>query len=233
MYAWFSVSADRDFLNVSFGIFKRRKHRIRTAHINYIDLRQNLIMKICGVFTVNINCPGYGCESHLPVVYPIGNRKKSGIWGADDDELMKYRPTRTSFFSYAGVPFFSIIAVAVLYHFSDYLLWDDRGLWKFLAIMAYIPLVWLVLVKVAALCTSGITVYSDRIILRCVTGTKVHTVTAKRNNVTMVQINRNIIQRIFRKCTIVIWFTGETPSPYKVKGIWHRDGIKIAEMLKY
>lgn len=233
IYAWFSVSADRDFLNVSFGIFKRRKHRIRTAHINYIDLRQNLIMKICGVFTVNINCPGYGCESHLPVVYPIGNRKKSGIWGADDKELMRYRPTRTSFFSYAGVPFFSIIAVAVLYHFSDYLLWDDRGLWKFLAIMAYIPLVWLVLVKVAALCTSGITVYSDRIILRCVTGTKFHTVTAKRNNVTMVQINRNIIQRIFRKCTIVIWFTGETPSPYKVKGIWHRDGIKIAEMLKY
>ncbi len=232
IYAWFSVSADRDFINVSFGLLKRRKHRIRTRHINFIDLRQNLIMKICGAFTVDISCPGYGYDSHLPVIFPISRSEKIGLLGGGEEEMMKYRPARTSFFSYAGVPFFGIIAVSLLYHFSDYLLWDDRGLWKFLAVMAYIPLVWLVMVKTAALFTSGITVYSDKIVLRSVVGTVFHTVTAKRENIAMVQVNRNIIQRIFRKCTVVIWFTGETPSRYKVKGLWLKDSRKIAEMLK-
>ena len=231
IYAWFAISADRDFINVSFGLLKRRKHRIRTEHINYIDLRQNLIMKICGAFTVNISCPGYGYDSHLPVIFPMGNSKKPGLFVKRGEEVMKYRPARTSFFSYAGVPFFSIIAVSLLYHFSDYLLWDDRGLWKFLAVMAYIPLVWLVMVKIAALLISGITVYSDKIVIRSVVGTVFHTVTAKKENIAMVQINRNIIQRIFRKCTVVIWFTGETPSRYKVKGLWLKEGRSISEML--
>ncbi len=232
MYAWFKVSADGEFINVDFGLFRRRKNRIRTEHINYIDLRQNLIMKICGAFTVNISCPGYGYDSHLPVIFPMSRSKKTGLFGTDGEEVMKYRPARTSFFSYAGVPFFSIIAVALLYHFSDYLLWDDRGLWKFLAVMSYIPLVWLVMVKTAALFISGITVYNDRIVLRSVTGTMFHTVTAKRENVTMVQIKRNIIQRIFHKCTVVVWFTGETSSKYKVKGLWLKDAARITEMLK-
>lgn len=233
MYALFDVSADRDFINVSFGLLRHRKHRIRTAHINYIDLRQNLIMKICGAFTVNISCPGYGYDSHLPVIVPISSEKDGNAFSVDEKGGNKFRPVRTSFFSYAGLPFFGIILTALFYNFSDRLLWDDRGLWKFLAVMAYIPLVWRVMVKSAALFTSGITVYDDKIIVRSVTGTIFHTVTAKRENVALVQIKRNISQRIFRKCTVVLWFTGETSSRYRVKGMRLNEGVKIAEMLKY
>ncbi|MBR5514386.1 MAG: PH domain-containing protein [Ruminococcus sp.] len=232
MYAWFRISTDGEFINVAFGLFRRRKNRIRTEHINYIDLRQNLIMKICSAYTVNISCPGYGYASHLPVIFPISHGEKTGLFSMKGVETMKCRPAWTSFFSYIGVPFFGIIAVASLYHFSDYLLWDDRGLWKFLAVMFSIPLVWLVLVKTAALFTSGIMLYGDRIVLLTVKGTTFHRVTAKIENVTMVQLNRNIIQRIFHKCTAVIWFTGETSSCYKVKGLWFKDVVKISANLK-
>ena len=62
-------------------------------------------------------------------------------------------------------------------------------------------------------------------------GNKTPMAAAKKENIAMVQINRNIIQRIFRKCTVVIWFTAETPSRYKVKGLWLKEGRSISEML--
>lgn len=232
MYACFSISADRDFINVAFGILKRCRHRIRILHINYIDLRQNLIMKIGGAVAVNISCPGYGYDSHFPVLLPMSREKKAELFGTDGKDEMKYRPVWTSFFSYTGAPLCGMILTALLYHFSDYILWDDRGLWKFLAIAAYIPLGWFIVVKTAALFISGITIYSDRIVLCSVSGTIFHTVIAERRNAAIVQIKQNIIQQIFRKCSVVIWFTGETPARYKVKGLWLKDGIKISEMLK-
>jgi membrane protein YdbS with pleckstrin-like domain len=78
-YSHFKILADPDRLNVRCGITNRREYRINSGHINYTDLRQNLIMKLCGAVTVNISCAGYGYDSqHLPVLMPIRREKNLG-----------------------------------------------------------------------------------------------------------------------------------------------------------
>ncbi len=241
MYAYFKISADNDCINVSFGLIKRRRHRIKTEHINYVDLRQNLIMKICRAVAVNISCAGFGYKSHLPVLLPISSEQnldsRSEILGIKNAGVMKYRPKPTAFFSYTGIPLLCIILIAVLHHFSDYLYFPDflpeitEEIFLFLAVMAYIPLVWLVMVKIAALFTSGITLYPDSIVLRCARGTRFHTVIAKRENVIMVQINQNPVQKLFKKCTVVLWLCGESRSRYKVKGLKLSEGREILSEL--
>lgn len=232
MYSVFRVSADRDCINVSFGLIKRRRHRIRTEHINYIDIRQNLIMKIFRAASVNISCAGFGYDSHLPVIMPISREKKEDSHNQADKSIKVYRPAPTSFMSYTWLPVCGIVFTALVYNFSDLLPWDISELSFFLAVMSYIPLVWLVMVKIAALFTSGIIISGDNITVRCNVGTRFHTVTAKKDNAVMVHIRQNIIQRLFRKCTVVIFFCGESSSPYKVKAIRLSHGMEIASLLK-
>lgn len=232
-YSRFRLSADKDCINVAFGLIIRHRHRIRTEHINYIDLRQNLIMKLCGAVTVNISCPGYGYDSRLPVLMPISREKKIGSnwekWGINTDRRLKYRPKFTAFLSYAGFPAAGIVLVTVMYRFAELLPPNLADLSLFLVIMADIPLAWLTMVKTVALCTSGLSLNNDRIVIRCSKGTSFHTVIAKRENVVMIQLNQSIFQKIFRKCSIIIFLCGESKSQYMVKNISLEHGKEISE----
>lgn len=234
-YSRFHLSADKDCINVAFGLIKRRRHRIRTAHINYIDLKQNLIMKLCGAVTVNISCPGYGYDSHLPVLMPISREKNLGSLNEypslPRDGRLKYRPRFTAFFSYAGLPAAGIVLTALMHRPADMLPANLADLSLFLIIMAEIPLTWLTMVKTVALCISGISIYNDRMILRCSKGTSFHTVIARREKVVMVQINQNILQKFFKKCQVIIWLSGESRSKYKVKSLTAAQGTEIKKLL--
>ncbi|MBD5160012.1 MAG: PH domain-containing protein, partial [Ruminococcus sp.] len=51
-YYGFSVDGDEHCIKIFCGLFNRREYRITSAHINYTDLRQNLIMKFTGSVAV-------------------------------------------------------------------------------------------------------------------------------------------------------------------------------------
>lgn len=235
-YSRFRVDADSDTIKVAFGLIKRRRHRIRSNHINYIDLRQNLIMKLCGAVTVNISCPGYGYDSHLPVLMPISREKnlEKNMWidiGIPESKRLEYRPKFTSFFSYAGYPFFGIILVALFHHFSDYFPLRLADLTQFIVIMAYIPLTWLTVVKTAALLTSGLSVIGDEVIIRCSKYTSFHTVIVRRENVAMVQMRQSVFQKLFGKCHLILWLSGESFSGYMVQSLSVKQCKEIIDQL--
>lgn len=59
------------------GFFSRWKYYINYSRINYADLRQNLLMKICRVMSVHASCTGYGKEKNgIPVFVPITTRNR-------------------------------------------------------------------------------------------------------------------------------------------------------------
>lgn len=223
-YSRFRIDADDNTIKVAFGLIKRRRHRIRSDHINYIDLRQNLIMKLCSAVTVNISCPGYGYDSHLPVLMPISREKNldKNMWidiGIPTYRQLKYRPKLTSFFSYTGYPIFGIALVTLFYNYSDIFPVQLNDLTRFIVIMAYIPLAWLTMVKTVALRTSGLSIIDDEVIIRCSKWTSFHTVIVRRNNVVMAQIKQNIFQKLFGKCHLILWLSGESVSGYTVHSL--------------
>ncbi|HNZ98170.1 PH domain-containing protein [Ruminococcus sp.] len=59
-YGKFNIECDKNCMKVGYGIIDRKEYRIKNSHINYTDLRQNLIMKLMGAVAVNISCAGYG-----------------------------------------------------------------------------------------------------------------------------------------------------------------------------
>lgn len=233
-YFRFMLSADNECINVSFGLIKRRHHRLKPMHMNYIDLRQNLLMKFGHVLTVNISCPGYGYSSHLPVLIPIirENELRKIPWkqAANINTIPKYRPEWTSFFKYAGLPFIGVILVTLLYGISDKVP-HLADLSLFIVIMGDIPLAWLTMVKTTALLTSGISLKDDLIVIRSSKWTSFHTVIAHPENVVMVQIRQTLFQKPFNKCDVIIWLCGESSSRYKVNALTLKQGKEIEEKI--
>ena len=236
-YSRFRVSANEKYINVSCGITNRKEYRIRTEHINYTDLRQNLIMKICNAVSVNISCAGYGSDkNHLPVLLPMRkeNNLGSGLEkiGISSEKKLDFRPGISGIMSYICIPFISVIAVFILYKAGCKYIPQLSQLLYFLLIMGEIPLVWLTIVKFAALFRSGITIDGDKIIVRCTKMTAFHTVIAENKKAVIVEVIQTPFQRIANKqCHLRIWFTAESTSRFTVKAISVKDAEKICNLL--
>lgn len=236
-YSRFRVSADRKYINVSCGITNRKEYRIRASHVNYTDLRQNLIMKICGAVSVNISCAGYGSDSNqLPVLLPMRKEDNLGYGlekiGISNEKRLDFRPKASSIMSYIWQPLSGIIVVFILYYFADKYIPQLSQLLYFLVIMGEIPLVWLTAVKTASLFRSGITIDGEKVIVRCTKMTAFHTVIAESKKAVIVEMRQSLFQRMEKKkCDVRIWFTGESKSRFTVKSLSLKDAEEICNLL--
>ncbi len=237
-YSRFHVESDSKSLNIGCGVINRRVYKITSDHINFTDLRQNLIMKLCGAVTVNINCAGYGADSqHLPVLMPIKRERKLGRsfepLGVVGGVKLNFRPSPAGIGSYI---FWPVAAALAIFPLSDLLSeffprWAELSL--FAAIMLEIPTVWLVAVKTTATFTSGVSIYDKKLVIRCSHWTAFHTVIADKENVVKVQIYQSFLQKPSRRCTLCVWLCGETVAKYRVRALRLRDAAKIVELLEH
>ncbi|MBO7395880.1 MAG: PH domain-containing protein [Ruminococcus sp.] len=235
-YSHFKIVADRHSINVKCGITNRREYRINTAHINYTDLRQTLIMKFLKTVTVNISCAGYGYDSrHLPVLMPIRREKNLGSGlekiGISSTRRLDFRSGWSGFLSYLFNPILAANCVFPVYYIFEDLFPQFAELSFFLAVMIEIPLMWLVLVKTVAMLTSGVSVKDDKVIVRCAKWTAFHTVIAHKNNIVKVELRQSLLQKPSGKCNVLIWFCGEASSCYMVRALKLREGVKIMRAL--
>lgn len=237
-YSRFRLTADKDYINIVCGITNRRRYRIKNSHINYTDFRQNLIMRFLGAVTVGISCAGYGNDSdHLPVLLPIRRQKDLGSGlerlGVKSGGEMQFRPKWSGILTYIGSPSIISILIFVASHFSDKFFPQLEDISFFLMIMLDIPVIWFIIVKTFALTASGITVEKDDVILCTSEWTAFHTVSAKKENIVLVETYQTILQRIWRKkANLRIWFSGESSSSYTIRALTLEDCLKITKILE-
>ena len=235
-YSHFKIIADHENVNVKCGITSRREYRIKSGHINYTDLRQNVIMKLFSAVTVYISCAGYGYDSqHLPVVMPIRRKKDLGTGfehlGLLAERELEYKPPWTGFLNYLFLPVISSVMVFPTYYLFEWLFPKAAVLSNFFAVMLEIPLVWLVFVKTIALFTSGIALCDDKIVLCCAKWTAFHTVIAERKNIVKVELRQSLLQLPGKKCDVIIWLCGESRSRYRVGALKLKDGRRLVDEL--
>ncbi len=236
-YVRFRIETDNKCLKVSYGLFNRMESRIRLSHVNYTDFRQNLIMKLFGAVAVHISCAGYGsAKSRLPVLLPVKSEKKIGsgleILGITGKLENSFCAKKMGYLSYIMPPFLCSAAIFPLFTVIVEHIPKLYELMFFIAVMLEIPSVWLVIVKLAALFTSGISIYDETVMVRCSKWTKFYTVIAGRDNVAKIELEQNVLQKISGRCAVSIWFGSEEYKRFKVKAMSAADGVKIAEMLE-
>ncbi len=237
-YMGFTVDGDEYCLKISCGLFNRREYRITAAHINYTDLRQNLIMKFIGAVAVNISCAGYGsAKNHLPVLFPVKKEKsigntleKIGIFSGVKND---FRPKSDGWWQYIWQPVIISALIFPAHMLVKKLVPEISELTFFFAVMFEIPLLWYITAKLTAFFTSGISIYDDKIMVRCSKLAGFHTVVAERNRLVKIELQQSVFQKVSNRCSICLWFGGEERSHFKVKAMRVSDVKKISDMLDY
>ena len=239
-YSGFCIKGNIGRIEIICGTFTRCRYRITAPHINYTDLRQSLIMKLCRAVTVNISCAGYGAvNKQLPVLFPI-RKAKSGehISGVGEAELFAgrkpdFRPKPTSFWQYIWQP---VIAAAAVYPVSlivTFFFPKLADFADFLLIMAEIPVIWLIIVRLTSLFTSGISIRDGKIAVKYSRGFAFHTVIAEQSRLVKISAIQTPFQRIYHKCNLGFYFNGEQSQRHYVRAIKITDAEIIAEKLNY
>ena len=237
-YGRFSIDCDKKCMKVSYGVFNRKEYRIKNSHINYTDMRQNLIMKIMGAVAVNISCAGYGSsKNRLPVLLPVKLEKSLGenlqVIGIYSGKKNNYSAQALGVISYLLIP---LIVAALIIPSHDWiadLFPNVRELSFFISVMLEIPAIWFIIVKFVALMTSGVVIFDDMIMVRCSKWTKFHTVVAKREKTVKLELEQNPLQAMSGRCALSIWFEGEEHKRFKIKAMKASEAKKIARILGY
>ena len=235
-YARFSLLFDKRYARISYGALTKKEYSISHSHVNYIDLRQNLIMKLIRATSVNVSCAGYGnSRKRLPILVPVKRLDRSGRLfeklGIRKVEKPEHRPPLTGFWQYVWIPVVVSVSLIPAYLIAARFVPEIKQLTVFFAVMAEIPAVWMIFVKTAAFFTSGITVYEDRICLSYSRYTMFHTIIADRSRIVKAEIEQSVFQRIGRRCSLCFWFEGESKRRHKVRALRVSSAGEILDIL--
>ena len=237
-YGRFTIDCDKHYMKVGYGILDRKEYRIKNSHINYTDLRQNIIMKLFGAVAVNISCAGYGAsKNRLPVLFPVKSEKSLGknlnVIGIYSGISNDYRAQPAGIGSYLLIPLIAASLIIPSHDWAAKLFPRFEELSLFVAVMLEIPAVWFIIVKFVALMTSGVALYEDKIMIRCSSWTRFHTVVSDKNKVVKIELEQNLLQAMSGRCAMSIWFEGEEHKRFKIKAMKAEEVRKIAKIIGY
>ena len=81
--------------------------------------------------------------------------------------------------------------------------------------------------------TSGVALYDDKIMIRCSSWTRFHTVVSEQDKVIKIELEQNLLQALSGRCAMSIWFEGEEHKRFKIKAMKAEEVRKIAKKLGY
>lgn len=237
-YGRFMVECDKDCMKVRYGIIDHKEYRIKTSHINYTDLRQNLIMKFIGAVAVHISCAGYGAsKNRLPVLLPVKLEKSLGknlqVIGIYSGIKNEYSAQPAGIGSYLLNPLIFGALIIPLHDMIAKLFPRFAELSFFVAVMLEIPTIWFIIVKFVALMTSGVAFYDDKIMIRCATWTSFHTVVSELDKIVKIELVQSYLQVFSGRCSMSIWFEGEEHKRFKIKAMKVEEVKKIEKIIGY
>ncbi len=215
------------------GFFTRRRYQINSSHINYADLRQSLLMKLFRVMSVNVNCAGYGkSKNEIPVFIPVTNfGKVRNIFHRIFPEMewdAETAPLRLRYiFAYIGPPaiVLNLLTIGSCIAICFFREWYDVIF--FTMIMTEIPAVWMLIVKAAAFCTSGISYENNIICVKYCRFYEFHTIIVPENRIAKIVVTRNILQRFNDSCDVIIYTNSEYTKSHRLKGVDYNSAMKI------
>lgn len=236
-YSGFFIRRYKHIIRIESGRITPRRFLISQDKINYYYLRQNLLMKIFRVMSVNISCSGYETKKNknYPVFLPIesGRKIKSDLENAAGiryNHKRQYKPKLSGIWNYI---WFAVLIAAVIFPVFRILPriipeLDEAA--SFFLIMAEIPAIWFFIVRIAALLTSGVTIDGELIYVRYSKRFDFYTIIGEKSKLVKLDVKQNLFQRyVSHKCTVSFYFHNEISQRHYVKGLKLEQAKEISE----
>ena len=229
----FSCTRCADMLLIKSGIGMRRRHILMRDRINYVDYQQSLLMKICRICSVSVNCTGYGkrrleisalipittnsqVDSSMKMLMPGIPPMKSDVkTGKADIGRFVTIPALCCLISPAA-------GWVLIYFFPEW----SREI-KVLAAIMVIPMLWLVAVKFAAAFTTSIGLDSENCAISYCNLYRYHKTIVKTKKISKIAVSRNPFQKVSGTCTVRIYTNSENTKRHSVKGLNYKKVLAL------
>ena len=206
----FHVLRQGKSMEIRTGIFTTRCYAIHTDRINLVELRQSMITKLLGFFTVFIHCSGYGKQKNeLSVLIPAADRyevhRNLKVLLPEFPIIPKqYRPKARALSRFLIPPITAVFCVLALFG-TLYLLFPQfRELIFFVGIMAELPTVWWMLVRLFSFFHTGIGKENGIYTFYYTYAYGFFTASVPEERISQLHCRQTLFQRMSHCCDIVI-----------------------------
>lgn len=236
----FELIKDKKCVQIKSGFFSKWQYFINENKINYADLRQNMLMKLCGVMSVNISCSGYGKQKdEIPVFMPVAKKEKADdVMGefldrfrTEEGERFDVRPCYIM--KFLGPPTLLIFAIIAVFLTAVIFLPDWYSVELFAAVMCELVALHLLIVNLAAFLSNSVEISGKNLVVRYCKMFGFHNVTVPVERIAEICISQNIFQKFNSSCSFILYTKGERAAKHYVRGMQLCDAEKAAELLGY
>jgi len=235
----FTVTRRGGQLIMTSGLITRRRSVLSRDKINYLDIRQTLLMKLRHISSVHVCCTGYGVHrgqssalipittnyemtASLRLIVPDHGRHHVGLrTGKKDTARFIVMPVLCCF-----VP---VAAGSILKILLDR--WHSEI--NILMLVSTLPLMWLVAVKAMASRLTSVGMTGDTCTLCYCRGFEYHKVIINTRNITKTEVTQSFIQKFGGTCTLKIYTDSERRKVHKISKLNYGELMALGwEQLK-
>ncbi len=226
-YSRFSIRFGDAFISIHMGVINRRRFHLRDQEIIFSDMRQNLIMKIFGVISLHIRCPGYGGRNDtLPVLIPLAKKKQSRelltrlhAGQRLAQPMMTVRANYRFLWYFIWKPVTAILIVVPIGVLAIIFLPQFRGATIFFFCMILIPLLWALVVQIVAMFHQYFAINDTYLQLHFSCWLSFHTITVRRQRIVRMDMIQTPVQRKSGICRLYITMNGTRRRRYKLTAV--------------
>lgn len=212
-------------LFIEAGIFVRREYYLSVERINFLTLRQSLLAKLFGFCSAFINCTGYGKgKNELSVLLPAADkgdlrRKLRLILPEIRVSDRKYRPKCQTIMRFLNPPIWTILGLLAGFWVLWRLFPRFGSLILYFAVMAEIPAVWWLFVKIAAYLHVGVGIRGDTYTFYTTFGYAFFTTALHKDKIAKVEVRQSLFQKMSQCVDLRIYTFAETHHHVRVHNI--------------
>lgn len=232
-YQNFTVGRSGRSLLISGGVVTNRDYLIDTDSINYVDIRQTLMSRIFGIYSVFVNAAGFGKrKDDLAAVMPAAtrnglNRYMNRIMPEYQVSRRQLKPNRGAVFKFIIEPLWACVltpaVTAVIWLIFD----EWRDVTVFVGAMIMLPALWFFAVRFIDYLTSGIAFDGEYYTLRYSKGMFFHTVIIPKDKVAYVDLRQSIIQKTDGKCDVKLRTVYESQKIHHIRNLDRQNVIDL------
>jgi uncharacterized membrane protein YdbT with pleckstrin-like domain len=229
----YRLTVREKIIEIRGGYFSRWSYYINRRYIAFTDIKQNLLMKIFGLYSINIGCTGYGKKrGEIPVFIPITAIPKTGsaiervipdFSHRLDNKKLKFSTAKTAIFKLSFIALVLVIGFAFTFISLILSFPTFTRLLLFLLIMTEMPSILYLAACVREGLSSGIGLDRNeglkQFIVYCRKGFSEHMVIIPENMVSTIAERKSFLMKRRKLSNITFTTGGESGVKHRIRSV--------------
>lgn len=229
----FVVRRHKQELLIDSGIITNRSYSIRLDEINYIDIRQSLVTKLLGLYSVFVNAVGYGKEKDdISAMIPANSwdrlqRHLHFLLPEFTTSPRQVKPNGGAIFRFILDPLVPTLLIPAAGAVIAMLFPSWADFTYSIVCMAMIPCLWFLAVRLLDFFSSGIGRQGNIFTLRYSSGNQLHTVVLPQERISQIVLRQSPIQAFDRRCDVFVYSMSEKRTRHHIRNLDVAQAMEI------